>query len=109
MAYIWAGLQHVVSIPAGNGYEGDGVGIVANLLNVGAHFLHNFIISLLAVVWLGGVHLIDAHDQLLHSQSVGQEGVLAGLSVLGDARLKLAHAGRHDQHGTVCLEVRFQE
>lgn len=69
--YIGAGLKHVVSIPAGNGHKGDGVRIVANLLDVGAHFLHDFLVTLLAVVWLGGVHLVDAHDELFYSQSVG--------------------------------------
>lgn len=103
--YVGARLKHVVSIPARNGYKGHSVWIVANLLNVGAHFLHNFLVALLAVVRLGGVHFVDAHDELLDSQGVGQQGMLAGLSVLGYTGLELADASCHDQHGAVGLQV----
>lgn len=95
-AYIGAWLQHVVTIPAGNGNKGHRVWIVTNLLDVSADFFNDFIIALLAVVGFGGVHLVDAYNELLDSQGVGQQGVLSGLSVLGYPSLKLAYTSRHD-------------
>ena len=41
---------------------------------------------------LGGVHLVDGHDQLLDAEGVGEQGVLLGLPVLGDTGLKLSSA-----------------
>ena len=41
---------------------------------------------------LGGVHLVDSDDELLDSQGVSQQGVLSGLTILGDASLELASA-----------------
>lgn len=103
-AYIGAGLQHVIAIPAGNGDKGHCVWIVTNLLDVGTDFFNNFIISLLAVVGFSGVHLVDAYNELLDSQGVGQQGMFSGLSVLGYASLKLAYTSRHDQHSTIGLK-----
>ncbi|KAB0349313.1 hypothetical protein FD754_014170 [Muntiacus muntjak] len=48
-------LQHIVTIPARNWHKCYRVGIVANFLNVGADFLNNFLLSLLAVGWLSGI------------------------------------------------------
>ena len=61
-----------------------------DLLDVGAHFLHDLLEARGAVGGLGGVHLVVGHDQLLHAQGEGQQPVLEGLPLLGDARLKLA-------------------
>lgn len=102
--YIRAGLKHVVSVPAGNGYKGNRVRIVSNLLDVGAHFLHDLLVTFLAVVWLRRVHLVDSHNELLHSESVGQEGVLTSLSILGNTCFELSHTSCHNQHSTVCLK-----
>lgn len=109
-AYIGAGLQHVVTIPAGNGDKGHSVRIVTNLLDVSADFFNDFIIALLAVVGLGGVHFVDAYNELLDSQGVGQQGVFSGLSVLGYPSLKLAYTSRHNQHSTIGLNngMRFR-
>ena len=41
-------LQHVVSVPSGDGNEGDGLGVVSDLLNEVGGFLDNFIETLLA-------------------------------------------------------------
>uniref|UniRef100_G1LAS7 Uncharacterized protein n=1 Tax=Ailuropoda melanoleuca TaxID=9646 RepID=G1LAS7_AILME len=101
--HVGAGLQHVVSVPARDWHEGHGGGVVADFLDVGADFLGDFLVSLLAVGGLGGVHLVDANDELFHPQGVGQEGMLTGLAVLGDAGFKLSHATSHDQHSTVSL------
>lgn len=103
-AYVGAGLQHVVTIPAGNGDKGHRVWIITNFLDVSADFFNDFIVALLAVVGFGGVHFVDAHYELLDSQGVGQQGVLSGLSVLGYPGLKLAYTSRHDQHSTIGLK-----
>ncbi len=64
------------------------------LLNSGClyscHCLDNCLPGL-AVGRLGGVHLVTGDDELLDPQGVGEQSVLPGLSVLGDAGLELAH------------------
>lgn len=55
------------------------------------------------VRWLSGVHLVDADDELLDAQGEGEQGVLARLPVLTDARLELARARGHDQYSAVSL------
>lgn len=77
--------------------------VVADLLDVAAHFLDNFIIPLLVVLGLGGVHLVQGNNHLLHSQSVSQESVLAGLAVLRDTGLETTGSGVDDEHGTIGL------
>lgn len=101
--YIGGWLQHVVPVPARDGHEGNRGWVVANLLDVGADLLDDLIIALLAVCRLRGIHLVDAHDELLHPQGVSQQGMLTGLPVLGDASFKLTDASSNNQHGTVSL------
>ena len=49
IGYSLAGLlQHVVAVPAGNGDESDGLGVVADLLDEGRSFLNDFVESILA-------------------------------------------------------------
>lgn len=103
-AYVAGGLQHVVSVPPRDGHKGDSGGVVTNLLDVGGDLLGDLIVTLLAVGGLGGVHLVDADDELLHSQGVSQESVLTSLAVLGDTSLKLTHTTSNDEHSTVGLE-----
>ena len=69
----------------------------------GADLLDDLLVAFLAVGRLGGVHLVDRHDQLLDAQRVGQQGVLTGLTILRDARLELTHPCCHNQHCTVSL------
>uniref|UniRef100_A0AC11CXA5 Uncharacterized protein n=1 Tax=Ovis aries TaxID=9940 RepID=A0AC11CXA5_SHEEP len=38
------------------------VGVVANFLNVGADFLNNFLVSLLAIGWLSRIHFVNANN-----------------------------------------------
>ena len=57
----------------------------------------------LAVGRSGVVHLVDGDDELLDSESVGQEGVLSSLAFLGDAGLEFAGAAGHDQHRAIGL------
>ena len=58
--------------------------VVANLLDVVGHFLDNLLITLLVILGLGGIHLVEGNNELLHSQSVGQQSMLTRLPVLGD-------------------------
>ena len=102
---VGRGLQHVVSVPAGNGDERNSDGVVTDLLDVRADFLLDFLVTGLAVRGLGGVHLVDADNQLLHTQSVSQEGVLAGLTVLGDTGLELTNTTGNNQHSAVSLKI----
>ena len=41
-------LQHVVSVPARDGHEGDSLGVVTNLLDEGGGFLDNFVETIFA-------------------------------------------------------------
>ena len=41
--HVPAWFQHVVAVPAGDGHERHGLGVVADLLNVGANLLLDFI------------------------------------------------------------------
>jgi hypothetical protein len=50
-------LNHVVTLKTRDGDEGDLIRVVANLLEVGGDFLHNFIITGLGVLGSGGIHL----------------------------------------------------
>ena len=103
LAHVGAGLQHVVPVPAGDRDEGHGIGVVADLLDVLADLLGDLLVTGLAVGGLGVVHLVDANDELLHSQGEGQEGVLAGLAVARDTGLKLTNTTGNDQYGAVSL------
>lgn len=106
-SHVCAGLQHVVSMPPRNWDESNGSRVVANLLDVSADFLGDLLKASLAVWGLGGVHLVDSNDKLLHSQGEGQEGMLTGLSILGDTSLKLTHTGSNDQHSTIGLSQKY--
>ena len=80
--HLGGGLQHVVSVPSGDGDEGNGNGVVTDLLDVAGNFLLDFFVTGIAVWGLGVVHFVDTDDQLLDTQGVGEKGVFAGLSVL---------------------------
>jgi hypothetical protein len=40
-------LQHVVAMPAGNGYKRDSLGVVADLFDKRTSLLHNFVEAIL--------------------------------------------------------------
>merc|ERR1712012_1497452 len=88
--HLVRGVYHVVSVPAGDGHEGDGHGVVSDLLDKVGHLLLNLLKPGLAVGRLGGVHLVTGNNELLDTKGVGEEGVFSGLSVLGDTGLKLS-------------------
>ena len=102
-SHVAGGRQHVVSVPSGDGDEGNSGGVVTDLLDESGNFLLDFLETGLRVGWLGGVHLVDADDQLLDTQSVGEESVLTGLTVLGDTGLELTSSGSDDQHTAIGL------
>ena len=101
--HVFRGLDHVVSVPSGDGDEGDGDWVVADLLDEVLDLLLDFLKPGLAVGGLGGVHLVASHDELLDPEGVGEEGVLPGLAVLGDASLELTGAGGDDENSAVSL------
>ena len=91
-AHVGGGGDHVVSVPSGDGDKGDSSGVVADLLDEARDLLLNLLKPSLAVWRIGVVHLVDSDDELLDSQGVSQQGVLSGLTILGDASLELASA-----------------
>jgi len=96
-------LDHVITVPARNGDESNGLGVVTDLLDVVGDLLGDFLESLLGVLGLGGVHLVTGDDELLDTEGVGEESVLPGLAVLGDTGLELTDTGGDDQDGAVSL------
>ena len=54
-------------------------------------------------ILLGGVLHVDSNDQLLDTEGVGEQGVLSGLSVLGNTSLELTGSGGDDEHTAVSL------
>merc|ERR1719515_291324 len=96
-------LNHVVSVPSRDGDESNGLGVESNLLDVVGDFGSDFSESLLAVWWLGGVHLVDSDDELLDTEGVGEESVLSGLAVLGDTSFELTNTGGDDEDGAIGL------
>ena len=58
------------------------------LFNVGADFFDTFLVSLLAVGWLRGIHFVNSNNKLFHTQSISQKGMLMGMPVLGDTGFK---------------------
>ena len=90
-------------LPSRDGDEGNGSGVVADLLDEVLDFLGDFIEPGARVSGLGGVHLVDTDDELLDTQGVGQEGVLTSLTVLGDTGLELTSTGSDDQDTAIGL------
>lgn len=98
---VGGGLNHVVTVEAGDGHEGNVLGVVADLLDEGRGLLDDFLETLLGP--LGGVHLVDGDDELLDTEGVGKKGVLTGLAILGDTSLELTSTSSNDENGAVSL------
>merc|ERR1711962_163857 len=97
-------LQHVISVPSGDGAEDDFLRVVTDLLDVTLDFLSDLQESGLVVrVGSGGVHFVDTNDELLHAQGVGEKSMLTGLAVLGDTGFKFTGSGGDDEYGAVGL------
>ena len=101
-------LNHVVSVETRDGDEGNSDGVVTNLLDVAADFLLDFLITGLAERWLSGIHLVNTNNQLLDSQCVSQESVLAGLSVLGDTGFEFTDTTSNNQDGAISLNIQWK-
>merc|ERR1719270_299897 len=80
--HLVRGVDHVVSVPPGDGDEGDSHWVVSDLLDKVGHLLLDLLKPGLAVGRLGGVHLVTGNNELLDSKGVGEEGVFSGLSIL---------------------------
>merc|ERR1719348_1499234 len=102
-AHVGRGLNHVVAVPSRDGDEGHSGGVIADLLDESGHLLLDLLEPSLGVGWLGGVHLVDSHDELLDTQGVCKKGVLPGLTILGDTCLELSGSGGNDQDSTIGL------
>jgi hypothetical protein len=96
-------LQHVVSVPARDWDEGNLVGVVTDLLDVGRDFLLDFFVTGLSPVDGLIVHLVDDDDHLLDTKSVSEESVLTGLTVLGDTSFEFSLTGGDDENGAIGL------
>ena len=90
-------------MPSGDGDEGNSLGGVTDLLDVAGDFLLDFLVAGLRERGSSRVHLVDGDDQLLHTEGEGEEGVFAGLSILGDTSLELTDTGSDDKNGAVSL------
>ena len=94
-------IDHVVAVEARDGDEWDGLWVVSDLLDEVGGFLDDFIVTFLRP--FGCVHLIDSDDELPNAQGVGEQSVLASLTVLGDTGLELTSAGSDDEDSAVGL------
>jgi hypothetical protein len=94
-------VDHVVTVEARDGNEGNGLGVVADLLDEVGGFLDDFVETLLGP--LGGVHLVDGDQELLDTEGVGEKSVLTGLTILGDTGFELTSAGSNDENSAVGL------
>lgn len=99
--HVGGDLQHVVTVPSGEGDHGDLVGLVPNLLQELLHLADNFLVAVFGP--LHSVHLVDGDDELLDSEGVGEEGVFVGLAVLADAGFELTTSGGDGQDGAIGL------
>ena len=71
-AHLGTSLQHVVTVPSGDGDERNSCRVLSNLLDEARRFLLDLLEPRLAVWSLSGVHLVDSNDKLLDSHDVGQ-------------------------------------
>jgi hypothetical protein len=98
-------VNHVIADPTGNGNEADRVllvvDLVADLLKEASALLLDLLETSLVIE--NSVHLVDGNDHLLNSEGVGEQGVLAGLALLGDGGLELSGSGGDNKHGHVGL------
>ena len=98
---VGGGSKHVVTVEAGDGDEGNGLGVEADLLDEVGSLLDDFLVTGLRP--LGGVHLVDGDDEVLDTQGVGEQSVLTSLAILGDTSLELTSTGGNDENGAIGL------
>jgi len=98
---VGGNVDHVVTVEAGDRDEWDVLGVIADLLNEVGCLLDDLVETILGP--LGGVHFVNGDDQLLDTESVGEEGVLTSLAILGDTSLELTSTGGNDENGAISL------
>lgn len=113
-------LNHVVTVPAGDGDKSDSLGVIADLLDEIGGFLDDFLESLLRPLegrvskvcgkfaknsraHLSSVHLVNGDDELSDTEGEGEERVLTSLAILGDTSLKFTSTTGDDENGTISL------
>lgn len=98
---VGGGFDHVVTVEAGDRDEGNGLGVVADLLDEVGGLLDNFLVTVFGP--LGSVHLVDGDDELLNTEGESEESVLTGLAILGDTSLELTSTGSNDENSAIGL------
>jgi len=98
---VGGNVDHVVAVEAGDGDEGNVLGVVADLLDEVGGLLDDLLVAVLGP--LGGVHLVNGDDELLDTEGVGKQSVLTGLTILGDTSLELTSTGSDDENSAVGL------
>ena len=93
--------KHVVSVPSRDGNECDSLGVVSDLLDETGNLLDDFVESGFGP--LGSVHLVASNNELPHTESVGEESVLSGLTILGDTGFEFTSTRGNDQDGAISL------
>jgi len=96
-------LEHVITVPSGNGDERNSFDLEADLLEVRGDLSLDFVESLFLVVSTLGVHLVAANDHLLDTHGEGKKSVLSGLTFLGPSRLELTRWGGNHEDGDISL------
>jgi hypothetical protein len=94
-------LKHVVTVETGDGDEGNGLGVVADLLDEVGGLLHDFVVTVLRP--LAGVHLVEGNNELTDTEGEGKQSVLTSLAILGDTSLELTSTGGNDEDSAVSL------
>jgi len=94
-------VDHIVTVEARDGDEGDVLGVVADFLDEVGRLLDNLIEAVLRP--LGGVHFVDGDDELLDTEGVGEQSVLTSLAILGDTGLELTSTSGDDENGAISL------
>jgi len=98
---VGGGLKHVVTVEAGDGDEGNGLGVVADLLDEVGGLLDNLVVTLLGP--LASVHLVKGNDELADTEGESKQSVLTGLAILGDTSLELTSTGGNDENSAIGL------
>jgi len=80
-SHVIGSVDHVITVPSGNGDELDLSGVVADLLEVGGQLALDLVVSVLLVEDGGVVHLVDGNDHLTDTHGLGKESVLTGLTL----------------------------
>jgi len=96
-------LDHVITVPAGDGDELNLGGVVADLLEVGSEFTNDFVVSLLLPVDGGIVHLVAADNHLGDTHSLGEESVFTGLTVSGETGFETTSFRGNHEDGSISL------